>query len=278
MHGRGVGNPRIRFQVADGAIGKTLNSLHEVAYWPDYGYVLCGDVKDAAHWLCDMHCRPAVTIADPPYGDILSEKWDRADVDAWIALVSSLEMFETPIYFWGGTGKIKHRPFFEFILRVEQETNYSLRDLITWKKVRAFGKAKDYLYVREECAYLTLHGEVPLTFHVPYLSEKRGYAGFNEKYPAKSEYKRRGNVWVETELLRDKVHPAQKAPIVCRIPIEVHTQERDLVLDLYSGSGETSFQAIHLNRSFVAIERDLDTACNIAKRLESKIQTESQVQ
>lgn len=248
--------------------------MHEVAFFPDHGYVLCGRAEDAAAWLVDMHCIPAVVIADPPYGDILQgEVWeDKAELDNWIGIVRSIEQFKCPIYWWGGIGKPRNRPFFQFILGVELGlTQYRMRDLITWKKVRGFGKPKDYLFTREECAYLTFMGEMPAVFNIPLLDEKRGYAGYNAKYPAKSEYKRRSNVWVETELLRDKVHAAQKAPAVTRVPIEVHTKERELVLDLYSGSGETSVQAVHLDRTFIAVEKNLDIAHKIAKRLEQKI-------
>lgn len=100
------------------------------------------------------------------------------------------------------------------------------------------------------------------------LEEKRGYLGFNKDYPAKSEFKRRGNVWDETERMRDLVHPAQKAAKVMRIPIEVNTNPGELVLDLYSESGETSVRAIETERMFIAVEQDPTYCKNIAERLE----------
>jgi DNA modification methylase len=251
-----------------------MTSIHEVQYWPDRGYVLCGSVTQAAPWLTTMHCKPALCIADPPYGDILPEKWDRADVDEWIGVIKGLETVGAPpTYWWGGIGKPNNRPLFEFLLRLEKETKYRMRDFITWKKVRGYGRATDYLFTREECLLLTLGGEPTPLFNVTAarLEEKRGYPGYNKKYPAKSEFKRRSNVWCETELLRDKLHSAQKAPIVCKVPIAIHTRSGELVLDLYSGSGETSVQALKLGRPFVAVEKDPQTACEIAKRLESEI-------
>jgi DNA modification methylase len=250
--------------------------MYEVAFWPGTGYVLCGDVLDAASWLKDMHCTPALVIADPPYGDIVDESWDKADIDSWIKVVLGLEDFGAPIYWWGGIGKPRNRPFFEFIRRVEIETVYRMRDLITWKKVRGYGRSTDYLFTREECAFLTIAGDPPPLFQVKAarLPEKRGYPGYDKKYPAKSEYKRRSNVWCETELLRNKLHTAQKAPIVCKVPIAIHTREGELVLDLYSGSGETSVQALRLNRPFVAVENNPNTAKKIALRIESLIAEE----
>lgn len=88
------------------------------------------------------------------------------------------------------------------------------------------------------------------------------------KYPALSEYKRRGNVWDETELMRNKRHPCHKAPIVCKIPIEVHTNPGDLVLDLYAGSAETSVQALALGRKTIAVEGSEAEVSKIKEYLE----------
>ena len=230
--------------------------------------MLQGDASQAASWLRDGGMRPSLVVADPPYGDILPAKWDRADVAEWVNIVGHFEeLGAPPQYWWGGIGKPRLRHFFNFVLEVERLTCYRMRDLITWKKVRAYGKATDYLFCREELALFTLAGRPPPVFNVPYLPEKRGYAGFDPKYPAKSEYKRRSNVWVETELLRGKLHVAQKAPAVARIPIEVNTNPGDLVVDLYSGSGETAVQALQLGRAVVSVERDPATAQAVAKRL-----------
>lgn len=238
-------------------------------YWfrPEVGYVLKGDVLDGCLWLREMHCHPALVIADPPYGNILSESWDVANLPLWLDVLNALDSFDCPVYWWGGIGRPQNRPFINFVQLLESETNWRVRDWITWRKKRAYGKATDYLFVREECLLLTIGGKAPSVFNVPYSEEKRGYAGYNAKYPAKSEYKRITNVWDETELLRGKLHPAQKAPAVIRRPIEVHTEPGDLVLDLFAGSGETSVQAKALGRTFVAVESNPTYCETIASRV-----------
>ena len=56
---------------------------------------------------------------------------------------------------------------------------------------------------------------------------KRGYAGCNEKYPAKSEFLRRTNVWDDvTEILRGKVHVNQKPERLMEVPIESTRSQR----------------------------------------------------
>lgn len=244
--------------------------MNEFWFRPDVGYVLQGDAEEAGDWLRDMHCHPALVIADPPYGGIVNEPWDVADVPKWIRVLNSLESFDCPIYWWGGIGKPKDRPLLEFALRLEKETKWRIRDWITWRKKRAYGKPKDYLFVREECLLLTVSGKAPNIFNIPLSLEKRGYAGYDKKYPAKSEYKRITNVWDDTEILRGKLHPNHKAPAVVQRPIAVHTEPRDLVLDLFSGSGETSVQANLMHRKFIAVESNKKYCGEIASRFEGK--------
>lgn len=250
------------------ALPEVQGIMIEMGYWPGKGYVLCGDVEYACGWLKDMHCTPTLVVADPPYG-VEAKKWGAADVKAWGSVLWQLGNLcpQATVYWWGGIGKPSSRPFFEFILAAEAATDWRMRDLITWSKKRAYGKSGDYLFTREECAVFTWQGAAYQTFNIPLLDVKRGYAGFSEKYPAKSEYKRRTNVWSETEILRGKLHDNQKAPIVARVPIEVHTSKNGLVLDLYSGSGETSVQALALGRPFIAVEKDRKTAGRIAVRI-----------
>ena len=99
----------------------------------------------------------------------------------------------------------------------------------------------------------------PRKFTVPLLERKRGYAGYNEKYPAKSDFLRRTNVWDDiTEILKDKTHATQKPVRLMEIPIEVHTEPGEWVLDPFAGSGTTAHAARNLGRRWIVVERDGD--------------------
>ena len=77
------------------------------------------------------------------------------------------------------------------------------------------------------------------------------------KYPAKSEFLRRTNVWTDiTEILRGKVHIAQKPDRLHEIMIETHTVPGEWVLDTFAGSGTTGRAARKLGRKFILIEND----------------------
>ena len=162
------------------------------------------------------------------------------------------------MYVWGGIGKPGFRPFMRYLVRAEQQGSFELANLITWSKKRGYGVQNNYLFTREECAYF-VNGDAkhPLKFNVPYLTTKRGYPGYDTKYPAKSEYYRRTNVWNDVvEILRGKKSPAQKQQRLHEIMIEVHTDIGDWVVDPFAGAGTTAYACRKLGRKFVVIEQD----------------------
>lgn len=57
-------------------------------------------------------------------------------------------------YVWGGIGNVGFRPFFKYVSEVEEKDKFELANLITWKKRRAYGLSYNYLFTREELAYL----------------------------------------------------------------------------------------------------------------------------
>lgn len=214
-----------------------------------------------------------LVIADPPYGNIVNKAWDKIKVDDrmfcqwmidWTSKLEKLSLPGAALYVWGGVGlprdgkKPPFRPFLRYLVEVELQTGYQLSTPITWKKRRAYGIQWGYLFTREELAYLVLgdHKE-PRRFEVPLLDTKRGYAGYDPRYPAKSEFFRRTNVWDDvTEIMRGKTHINQKPQRLMEIPIEVHTNPGEWVLDPFAGSGTTAFAARQLGRRFIIVEED----------------------
>jgi DNA modification methylase len=254
--------------------------------------------------------------ADPPYGEITGEKWDTCEAITgckpgteeaqtkfvnwmleWTNLWSEVLAPGGAFYVWGGVGIPRFRPFYEYLNRVEFETDLVVAHHITWKKKRAYGLAYNYLFTREEVVYLCKGDpKKPRCFHVPLTDKLRGYKGYNKDFPAKSDFLRRssvwdegdltgtaeaaaqaevtgesvyllGDVWDETEILRGKRHPCEKAKRVCEIPIEVHTDPGDGVIDLFAGSASFSEAAQRLGRGFLAVERDADEVAKIRGRM-----------
>lgn len=244
----------------------------------DDGIVILGDATDIAmrDYVLGLAGQTPLIVCDPPYGNIVKEKWDKAESEDkftdwmlnWVSLWAPVLLPQAAMYLWGGVGKPGFRPFFRFLADIEKDGELSLANLITWKKKRAYGVQNNYLFCREECAYLCKGDQKhPRCFNIPLLEKLRGYAGYNPDHPAKSEYLRRSNVWDESEVFRDKWHVCQKADRVSEIPIEVHTQPGEIVIDLFAGSASTCVAARKLGRQFIAIENDPEEYANILKRL-----------
>ena len=200
-------------------------------------------------------------ICDPPYGKIVKSKnWDDiAEYNRWFAhCVEHAADFAT-IVMWGGAGKPGHRPFLEWVATVETAYPEWEGMLCTWAKKRAYGVPDDYLYCREE-VFILYRGPRGKTgkpaFNIPLLEKLRGYAGYNEKYPAKSEFLRRTNVWTDiTEIFKGKIHEAQKPDPLYKVLVETHSNKGDMVYDPCAGSGTTARACIATGRKFVIVEQ-----------------------
>ncbi len=201
-----------------------------------------------------------LVIVDPPYGKIVTETWDqtwsiRKQMELTSLIFDALCEGGTA-YVWGGIGKPgTPRIFFEWLSKLEIQYGFKIWDVITWSKKRAYGTSNRYLFTREECAML-VKGDKPKTFNVPLLDEERGYAGYNEKYPAKSKFLRRTNVWTDvSELFRGKIHPCEKPSRLAEIMIKTSSNSGDLVLDPMAGAGGVGVAAAKLGRECILVEQ-----------------------
>jgi DNA modification methylase len=250
-------------------IGETMSKLKTVKFKDGLAIIGTFPNPDVALAISDESGLLPLTIADPPYGNVVNEKWDKAVSDVkfcagmidWTKWIGKMTHPGGALYVWGGIGRPGFRPFYRYMYEVEANTLFSVSNHITWSKKRAYGVSHNYLFTREELAYL-VKGNIkkPRMFNIPLLETKRGYAGYNAKYPAKSEYLRRTSVWTDiTEIFQGKVHVAQKPQRLMEIPIEIHTQKGEYVLDPFAGSGTTAHAARALGRKFVVVEQNKDT-------------------
>lgn len=233
------------------------------------GVVVCADstLQATVDFVRELTNNVGLIVCDPPYGNVLRDEWDRVKVTDvefaqwmcdWTNLWRQALLPGGAFYVWGGVGRVGFRPFFKYVTLVEQKSQFELSNLVTWSKRRAYGTKNNYLFTREELAFF-VNGSAkrPRVFNVPLLDKERGYAGYNKKYPAKSKYYRRTNVWTDVnEIFRGKVHVAQKPRRVIEIPIEVHTSCGEYVIDPFAGSGTTALAARALGRKFVVIDSD----------------------
>ena len=221
-------------------------------------------------------------LTDPPYSGVLGADWDNqwTNAEAYAAwFCSVLEAFlpklrpSASAIFFGGIGKHGDRPLFRTMLAIEARDLLYHRNLITWKKLRAYGKSHDYLFCREELAWYSVSKErTQVTFNIPLLAEKRGYEGFSKKYPAKSEYKRVSNVWTDIPELMRPTRSAEKPVALMARLVETHSNKGDLIVDPFAGTGATGVAALSLGRRFVGCDTDQDAVSIASERCRIALQ------
>ena len=66
----------------------------------------------------------------------------------------------------------------------------------------------------------------------------------------------------------ERFHPTQKPIKLIEALIEKHSNENDIILDCFAGSGTTAVASLNLNRNFIGCEIDKDFYKKSCKRLE----------
>ena len=209
-------------------------------------------------------------LTDPPFYGIVDDAWDHQwsnEIEfCWWLSEILLRMLPklTPhgsIVFFGGMGKHGCHPLFRIVPALESG-GLTFRQWITWRKRRAYGKSHDYLYAREEILWFSASAaRTEVTFNKPYLDEVREGPGWNKKYPALSALKRASNVWTDIETVIDDCPELMRPSRSCQKPpklmdrlIRTHSNEGDMVVDLFAGWGSTGVSAVSLGRRFLGCE------------------------
>jgi len=238
--------------------------------------IICGDCLSVMREIPDESID--LIIADPPYLTT-KESWDKKEI---VNDFLSKELFRIAkdscsLYVWCGIGEksqslIRWFPIFS--------ANWYFKDLITWKKQRGIGMRKGWLYTREEIMWFVKNNKKFIwNKEKQYGDEKRKLDGFyfkgkNLSNRMLSQFKRWTNVWIDINEISffnskelkgfRKLHFTPKPIKAIKRIIELHTNENDIILDPFLGSGTTAIAAKQLNRKFIGIEKEPEY-CEIAE-------------
>lgn len=158
---------------------------------------------------------------------------------------------------------------------------FNLRNRITWEREKGRGAKANWKNSAEDIWFFTVSDE--FTFNVDAVKQRRrviapyrengepkdwsvnGHGKYRDTHPS--------NLWTDISvpfwsMPENTEHPTQKPEKLLAKIILASTNEGDLVLDPFAGSGTTAVAAKKLGRSFVAIEKDLTFCLLAAKRLE----------
>ena len=218
-------------------------------------------------------------ICDPPYGDIIREKYDKLSEKQTIEfLYKTVEWCSkwakegTTLYLFGAVEKKKNRPFFKFCGDFENHTDWVGHNFLTWAKKRGYGTPYNWIFAREEIMMMTYKADRPAYFEVPYRNEERSeewkkrLSKKDRIYQPLSNKLRYTNVIFDiSEIFRNKLVTAQKSEPLIELLINTSCPKNGFVVDPMCGSGVAGKIAKMLGIKFLCIEKDEKTF-QIAKK------------
>lgn len=244
--------------------------------------IICGDAFDQLRQLSVSSFD--LLFADPPYNltkrfgvESFREKPTdgyEAWLDSWLQLCVPLLKPTASVYIcgdWRSSAAIQNIG----------SRYFKLRNRITWEREKGRGAAANWKNAAEDIWYFTVSDDY--TFNLDAVKQRRrvlapyridGEAkdwaqtadgNFRDTHPS--------NIWTDISvpfwsMPENTDHPTQKPEKLLAKVLLASTNENDLVLDPFAGSGTTAVTAKKLGRRFVVIESDEQYCLLAQKRLE----------
>jgi len=222
-----------------------------------------------------------LVVVDPPYG-IRYGDWDCFESQEhflhfsaqWIS--ECFRILKPTGTMWGFMG---YENVIEFVPILRKYGNVHLHNWVVWARAKGRGSSKHLKSQREDIFHITKSDKftwnnlkVLREVICPYMKDgkPRGWFLLDGK---RVRWTGLGNVWVYTApWWKDKenrqIHPAQKPFMLIERLILLSSNEGDVVLDPFSGSGTTAVACERLKRKYICIERDKKYYNDSIERLE----------
>jgi site-specific DNA-methyltransferase (adenine-specific) len=152
------------------------------------------------------------------------------------------------------------------------EKKFNLKNWIIWDRIKGRGANTNVVSTREDILWLTKSNNY--TYNKIYSNIKKKTGGLGQKNG--QDCRALSNVWTDISPIvpwsKERVsHPTQKPIQLMERIITIFSNENDLVLDCFAGSGSTGVAAKNLKRNFIMIEKDENYHKIILERLEQQI-------
>ncbi len=218
-----------------------------------------------------------LVIADPPY-NMRKADWDTFKTEEiyfdfmfkWIDMLLPKCKLNASIYLFNNAYNSA------VILNYLRQRQLKFRNWITWYKKDGFSATKRrFVNAQETILFYTLSDDYTFnadSIRVPYESSdriahaaKKGILKNGKRWFPNENGKLCNDVWEITSQrhkekfngrLQKPLHPTIKPSEMIERMILASSNENDLVLDLFSGSGTTSKVAQRLNRNFIGCENN----------------------
>ncbi|MBK7391866.1 MAG: site-specific DNA-methyltransferase [Chloracidobacterium sp.] len=244
--------------------------------------MICGDAFSVLERLPKTSVD--LLFADPPYNLTKSfgtekfserpsdeyEEW----LDSWLRLCLPLLKPTASVYIcgdWRSSAAIQRAG----------SRHFTLRNRITWEREKGRGAKANWKNSAEDIWFFTVSDE--FTFNLDAVKQRRRViapyrengepkdwtetadGNFRDTHPS--------NIWTDISvpfwsMPENTDHPTQKPEKLLAKVLLASTNEGDMILDPFGGSGTTAVATKKLNRDFVAIESDEQYCLLAQKRLE----------
>lgn len=239
-----------------------------------------------------------VIIADPPYFNVLEDEtwdtqWPTADAylawcETWVAEAMRILRDDGLAFIFGQLGKREHA-FLHLMSQLSRQ--HQFHDLIIWDRAVGYDERRDSFTPQYEMVLVLRKGDrvkfnkdaVRIPYDAKtietYLRDKR-YKDLDARRAHLEAGKFATNILRVPSLKgisKEKVgHPSQKPLALIEKLIACATDEGDLVLDPFLGSGTTAAAAEKLKRQWIGIEREPAYIEMTQTRLETQRASQSQ--
>lgn len=209
-----------------------------------------GDANIVYDYLAENNIQVDHIITDPPYSiskennfttmknskrkGIDFGNWDKNfDLTGWINKYAKLVKKNGSIIIF-----CSYR-YISFIIETLENNDFEVKDFIEWKKSNPMPRNVNRRYVQDtEFAVWGVKKNAKWTFNkpkeIPYLR-----SSFTTSVVSGNER---------------TIHPTQKSLELMRQLIKIHTNENEIILDMFLGSGTTGVASLLENRKFIGIE------------------------
>ncbi len=243
--------------------------------------VICGDCLTVLKTIPDKFAH--LIIADPPYY-LLNVDWDKKQwqsVDdylqwskSWFAECYRVLKDDGSIYVFQDWRLVS-----EFVIELKKVFPY-FRNWITWERIKGRSSRINYKSVKEEILYFSKSSK-PI-FHeqykirpviAPYKNKDGTPKGwFVDEAGSRIRWTGVGNVWHYTPPVWSSkeerpTHPTQKPLMMLERIIGASSNEGDVVIDLFSGSGTAAVVCKKMKRDFISVEVNNEYCEKIKERI-----------
>ncbi|HSK70444.1 MAG TPA: DNA methyltransferase [Pyrinomonadaceae bacterium] len=263
---------------------KRLIYLKKNSIFDDFqNRIICGDAFEALKKLPENSVD--LLFADPPYNltkDFGAEKFRQTSLgdyedwlDSWLKDCVRLLKATASIYICGDWRSASA------IQRIGMRY-FKLQNRITWEREKGRGAKKNWKNAAEDIWFFTVSDDY--VFNLESVKTKRKVlAPYTENGEPKDWKKSENgnfrlthpsNLWTDLtvpfwSMPENTEHPTQKPEKLLAKIILASTNEGDLILDPFLGSGTTAVVSKKLNRNFIGIEADEKYCLLAEKRLAS---------